>query len=240
MNKIHYVLNDNIGSVQLIQSVGDDSGIVNAARVSFGKQSSALSPVYNTGFTDEGLKIRINNAEKDRKLIKYLLEHNHGTPFEHNSLTFLIKAPLFVVQQHLRHRISSFNQISARYVEIKEEFYIPENFREQSKNNRQASIEGENLDNQKAREIYAESLKVSYSKYQELLNLGVAREQARGLLPHCTYSEYYWTCNLRSLLHFIKLRDHEGAQWEIQQYAKAMKEIAKEIFPETLKIWEII
>lgn len=216
-NKIYYPLNDNIGSVQLIQSVGDDTGIVNAARVSFGKRIDSIE-------------------DKDRKLIKYLLEHDHGTPFEHNSLTFLVKAPLFVVQQHLRHRISSFNQISARYVEIKEEFYIPQNFRKQSTNNRQASIEGNDLENEKAKLIYAESLKIAYSKYQELLSLGVAREQARGLLPHCTYSEYYWTCNLRSLLHFIKLRDHENAQWEIRQYAKAMKEIAKEIFPETFKI----
>lgn len=217
MSKIHYVLNDNIGFIQLIQSVGDDTGIVNSARVSFGKRIDTIE-------------------DKDKKLIKYLLEHDHGTPFEHNSLTFLIKAPLFVVQQHLRHRISSFNQISARYVEIKEEFYIPENFREQSKNNRQASIESNSLDNQKAKEIYTESLKVCYAKYQELLSLGVAREQARGLLPHCTYSEYYWTCNLRSLLHFIKLRDHSGAQWEIQQYAKTMKEIAKEIFPVSFRI----
>ncbi len=219
MNKIHYPLNDKIGSVQLIQSVGDDTGIVNSARVSFGKRIDSIE-------------------DKDTKLIKYLLEHDHGTPFEHNSLTFLVKAPLFVVQQHLRHRISSFNQISARYVEIKEEFYIPENFRKQSTNNRQASIESNDLDNEKVKEIYTESLKVSYSKYQELLSLGVAREQARGLLPHCTYSEYYWTCNLRSLLHFIKLRDHANAQWEIQQYAKAMKEIAKNIFPETFKIWQ--
>ena len=105
-NKIYYPLNDNTGSVQLIQSVGDDTGIVNSARVSFGKRIDSIE-------------------DKDKKLIKYLLEHEHGTPFEHNSLSFLIKAPLFVVQQHLRHRISSFNQISARYVEIKEEFYIP-------------------------------------------------------------------------------------------------------------------
>ena len=216
-NKIYYPLNDNTGSVQLIQSVGDDTGIVNSARVSFGKRIDSIE-------------------DKDKKLIKYILEHEHGTPFEHNSLSFLIKAPLFVVQQHLRHRISSFNQISARYVEIKEEFYIPQNFRKQSTNNRQASIEGNDLENEKANLIYTESLKVAYSKYQELLSLGVAREQARGLLPHCTYSEYYRTCNLRSLLHFIKLRDHANAQWEIQQYAKAMKEIAKEIFPETFKI----
>jgi thymidylate synthase (FAD) len=218
-NKIYYPLNDNIGSVQLIQSVGDDTGIVNSARVSFGKKIESIE-------------------DKDRKLLKYLLEHEHGTPFEHNTLTFLIKCPLFVARQWMRHRIASFNEISARYVEIKEEFYIPEKFRKQSTNNRQASIEGNDLENEKANLIYTESLKVAYSKYQELLSLGVAREQARALLPLATYTEYYFTCNLRSLLHFIKLRDHANAQWEIQQYAKAIKEIAKEIFPETFKITE--
>jgi thymidylate synthase (FAD) len=217
MNEKIYTLQDNIGFVQLIQSVGDDTTIVNSARVSFGK--------------------RINKIEdQDVKLIKYLLEHEHGTPFEHNSLTFLIKAPLFVVQQHLRHRISSFNQISGRYVEIKEEFYIPKNFRKQSISNRQASIETDDLDNKNISDIYREGLKLSYSIYQNLLKAGVCREQARGVLPHCTYSEYYWTCNLRSLLHFLKLRDNEYAQWEIRQYAKAFKLLAKDLFPVTFKI----
>ncbi len=216
-NKPIYVLNDEVGFVQLIQSVGDDTGIVNSARVSFGKKIDSIE-------------------DKDRKLIKYLLEHDHGTPFEHNSITFLVKAPIFIARQHFRHRISSFNEISGRYVEVKEEFYIPKEFRQQSTNNRQASIEGNELEHEKANLIYTKTVKESFENYKQLLALGVAREQARGVLPLTTYTEYYWTCNLRALLHFIKLRDHENAQWEIQQYAKAMKEIAKEIFPETFKI----
>jgi thymidylate synthase (FAD) len=229
-NKIYYPLNDNIGSVQLIQSVGDDTGIVNSARVSFGKRIDSIE-------------------DKDRKLLKYLLEHEHGTPFEHNSLTFLIKCPLFVARQWFRHRIASFNEISGRYVEVKEEFYIPEKFRKQSTNNRQVSIdeyvdEADKLieDDQgtlgTVRQGYEASLNQSFDIYEQLLKAGVCREQARAVLPLATYTEYYFTCNLRSLLHFIKLRDHANAQWEIQQYAKAIKEIAKEIFPETFKITE--
>jgi thymidylate synthase (FAD) len=229
-NKIYYPLNDNIGSVQLIQSVGDDTTIINAARVSFGKRIDSIE-------------------DKDRKLLKYLLEHEHGTPFEHNSLTFLIKCPLFVARQWMRHRIASFNEISARYVEAKEEFYIPEKFRKQSTNNRQVSID-EYVDEANklieddqgtlgtVRQGYEASLNQSFDIYEQLLKAGVCREQARAVLPLATYTEYYFTCNLRSLLHFIKLRDHANAQWEIQQYAKAIKEIAKEIFPETFKLIE--
>jgi thymidylate synthase (FAD) len=229
-NKIYYPLNDNIGSVQLIQSVGDDTTIINAARVSFGKRIDSIE-------------------DKDRKLLKYLLEHEHGTPFEHNSLTFLIKCPLFVARQWFRHRIASFNEISARYVEAKEEFYIPEKFRKQSTNNRQVSID-EYVDEANklieddqgtlgtVRQGYEASLNQSFDIYEQLLKAGVCREQARAVLPLATYTEYYFTCNLRSLLHFIKLRDHANAQWEIQQYAKAIKEIAKEIFPETFKLIE--
>ena len=203
MNKIYYPLNDNIGSVQLVDSVGDDTGIVNAARVSFGKRIDSIE-------------------DKDRKLIKYLLEHEHGTPFEHNSLTFLVKCPIFVARQWMRHRIASFNEISGRYVEVKEEFYIPKNcgYEEHSK------------------VVFTKAMKDSFKHYQELLKAGVCREQARAVLPLATYTEYYFTCNLRALLHFIKLRDHDGAQWEIQQYAKILKEIAKNIFPETFKIIE--
>ena len=221
MNKIYYPLNDNIGSVQLVDSVGDDTGIVNAARVSFGKRIDSIE-------------------DKDRKLIKYLLEHDHGTPFEHNSLTYLVKCPIFVARQWMRHRIASFNEISARYVEVKEEFYFPSKFRKQSTNNRQASID-EGLGcgyEEHSKVVFTKAMKDSFKHYQELLKAGVCREQARAVLPLATYTEYYFTCNLRALLHFIKLRDHDGAQWEIQQYAKILKEIAKNIFPETFKIIE--
>ncbi len=214
-----YCLKDNIGFVSLIDHCGNDLSVVNSARVSFGKRIDVME-------------------EKDEKLIKFLLNHEHGSPLEHNSLTYLVKCPIFVARQWHRHRIGiSINEISGRYTEIKEEFYIPLKFREQSKNNRQASIEGE-LNNQELLEIYKKSVDDSFSAYKKLLEGGVAREQARGVLPLTVYTEYYWTCNLRSLFHFVRLRDHDDAQYEIRQYASAMIRQAKNIFPKTIKIWE--
>ena len=222
-NQTIYCLEDQVGFVGLIQHVGDDTTIVNSARVSFGKQVQ-------------------NIEDKDRKLIKFLLEHHHGTPLEHNTITFLVKCPLFVARQWLRHRIASYNEISYRYVEATDEFYIPHAFRAQSSSNRQASIEGDfSAEDQKQNiELYTQAVNQSYAIYQQLLGNGVAREQARGVLPLTTYTQYYFTCNLRALLHFIELRDHKDAQWEIQQYAQAMLKLIKPLFPETIAIWETL
>jgi len=236
-----YPLGDEIGFVALIQHVGDDSGIVNSARVSLGKHSDALLKDTKDIFTKEQEETLEAAQDKDRKLIKYLLEHNHGTPLEHNSLTFLVKCPIFIARQWMRHRISSFNEISGRYVEVGEEFYTPTQFRKQSKSNRQASV-NEYVDHGAAVtspfKYYQSAMHHAFTNYQSLLEAGVCREQARAVLPLATYTQFYWTCNLRSFLHFIGLRLHEGAQWEIQQYAHAMLEEVKKIFPETIKIWE--
>ena len=213
-----YCLQDNLGFVALIQHTGDDLGIVNAARVSFGKRKELL---------DQG----------DKKLIKYLIKHQHGSPFEHNSLTFHVKAPIFVARQWFRHRIASYNEISGRYVELKEEFYTPREFREQSKDNRQASESSSSLNHGNLAKVFEESCKQSFRAYRDLLAQGVAREQARGILPLSLYTEFYFTCNLRAFLHFIDLREHNGAQWEIRQYALAMLTQVKELFPETVQIW---
>lgn len=216
------VLKDGISNLQLIQHTGGDTMIVNSARVSFGKRIEKLE-------------------DKDRKLIRFLLDHHHGTPLEHTSLTFLVKCPLFVARQWHRHRIGvSINEISGRYVEVKDEFYIPQTFRSQSKSNRQASVEGgfDGLAEEHAKVVYTKATRDSFNHYQELLRAGVAREQARGVLPLSTYTEFYWTCNLRSLFHFVGLRNHADAQWEIQQYAQSMLEEAKKYFPETISIWE--
>ncbi len=215
-----YCLNDEIGFVSLIQHIGDDCTIVNSARVSFGKQIKSIE-------------------DKDKKLIKYLLANKHETPLEHNSLTFLVKCPLFVARQWLRHRIASINEISFRYVEAAEEFYIPQSFRKQSENNRQASIQGDFGEQEEHnKEIFDLAVKESYLAYKKLLAAGVAREQARAVLPLATYTQYYWTVNLRAFLHFIKLRAHKDAQFEIQQYANAMLLQVESIFPETISIWK--
>lgn len=247
-NNANFCIGDEIGFVALIQSVGDDTSIVNSARVSMNKQSDALSP--NRVFQDPSYlaeeqswrkeqEVKYNEAEKDKKLIKYLLEHNHGTPFEHNSLTFHVKCPIFIARQWMRHRISSFNEVSGRYVEMKDEFYIPQSFRKQSASNRQASV-NEGLEpafEEHSQVVYKKSMQDAFRHYQELLKAGVCREQARAVLPLGTYTEFYWTCNLRSFLHFVELRDHPGAQWEIQQYSKAMLEFVKNVFPVSIEVW---
>lgn len=262
---LDYCLDDGIGYVSLIQHVGDDCSVVNSARVSFNKQSYALSTrsmkdliadfeccIENkNGFYSreevEGYKHKLEEAlaekeqaVRDRKLIKFLLEHRHGTPLEHNSLTFLVKCPLFVARQWMRHRMGSFNEVSYRYVEATDEFYIPHQFRGQSPSNRQASVQGEFSQEEQNKNCknFEAAVQASYKAYKQLLESGVAREQARGVLPLTTYTQYYWTCNLRSFLHFIELRNHKDAQWEIACYAKAMLNMVKKIFPNTIEIWK--
>lgn len=219
---ILYPLGDGIGSVALVQHVGNDKSVVSAARVSFGGDNS------------------LPLDEKDTKLIKYLLKHQHGSPFEHNLLTFKTVAPLFVIRQWMRHRVGvSYNEISGRYVEVEERFYVPVRFRQQAPNNRQASIEAsELLDQDAARSIWESAIQSAYEAYTELLKLGVTKEQARGVLGLCAYSEFYFTCNLRSLFHFLSLRDHPGAQWETQMYARALRQLAAPLFPVSFQAWD--
>ncbi|WP_034344067.1 FAD-dependent thymidylate synthase [Deinococcus misasensis] len=221
LEQVLFPLNDEIGSVALVQHVGDDKSVVNAARVSFGGDNT------------------LPFDEKDAKLIRYLLKHEHGSPFEHNSLTFKIVAPIFVIRQWMRHRVGvSYNEISGRYVEVLEQFYTPEKFRQQAKSNRQASIEAtDSLDQEQAHQVWENAWKQAFQAYQDLLALGVTREQARGVLPLTMYSEFYFTCNLRSLFHFLTLRDHPGAQWETQMYARALAQLAEPLFPSSFEAW---
>ena len=215
-------LDDGISYVKLVQFAGDDKVVVNAARISF------------DGDNEEELNAR------DVKLINYLLSHNHGSPTEHNVLTFKVICPIFVDRQWVRHRVGvSKNEISGRYVEMDERVYKPSKFRAQAKSNRQASVEDEGYINQaNAIALWEDAWRYAFGTYHALLSMGVAREQARGILPLALYTENYYSFNLRSLMHFIALRDHEGAQWEMQQYAKALYKLALPIFPETLRIFE--
>lgn len=218
---ILYPLGDQIGSVELIQHVGDDAGIAKAARVSFAHDQNTTEP------------------ERDFKLIKYLLKHGHGSPFEHNLLTFRVTCPIFVDRQWVRHRIGvSKNEESGRYIELKERCYIPQNFRRQAERNRQASVEaGGTLDQPGTKALYEQAWRHAYDTYTQLLAMGVAREQARGILPLSLYTSSYYTFNVRSLLHFLELRDHEGAQYEIQRYAKSLSQLAEPLFPLTFQAW---
>jgi thymidylate synthase (FAD) len=207
------------GFVHLVDHMGSDLSVVNAARVSFGKQKEAFE-------------------ESDAKLVDYLAAHEHTSPFRHTALTLHVKAPIFVFRQWMKHRIGSeFNEISGRYVEFpEEEFYVPEYFRRQAKVNKQGS-EGTIQEELHARAMssYLESCRASVSTYKELLSLGVCREQARCVLPVGLYSEVYWTVSLQAVAHFIRLRADSHAQWEIQQYAAAVRQLVEPLYPVGLK-----
>lgn len=212
-------LGDGISSLALVRVSGSDLDVVNAARVSWGKVSTKVS-------------------DRDKKLIKFLMEHGHSSPFEHNQLSFRVKAPNYVVKQWLRHRMNSYNEISMRYVKMPTEFYIPDYWRSPNKDNRQVS-EGA-FNNDELLRIYKESVMQSFKAYEQLLDAGVCREQARGLLPNCTYSEFIFTCNLHSLMHFMKLRMGKDAQKEIQLYAQGLFKLAEPHFPVSLGEWKRI
>lgn len=207
------------GFVRLIDHMGTDLTVVNAARVSFGKRKEAFDA-------------------KDADLVRYLAEHEHTAPFRHCYLTFHVKAPIFVFRQWMKHRIASdFNEISGRYVEFPEdEFYVPEAFRRQAKVNKQGS-EGalEGAEAAQALETFLEACRASVVRYKELIALGVCREQARCLLPLGLYSEVYWTASLQAVAHFLHLREDSHAQWEIRQYAHAVRALTEPLFPEALK-----
>jgi thymidylate synthase (FAD) len=215
---------DGKGFVELVDAVGSDLSVVNSARVSFGKHKTELD-------------------EKDKKLIKYLIKHKHTSTLEHCFVTFRVKVPLFVRSQHHRHRTWSYNEISRRYTDFDIQFYEPEAFRTQHKSNRQAS-NAEDLINpvlaidgnpgNTASLVIKEAHKQSLALFNQLIESGVCREQARGVLPQNMYTEYYASANLNNILKFIDLRTHEGAQWEIQEMAKGMLEIITKLYPETV------
>ncbi|HTM06656.1 MAG TPA: FAD-dependent thymidylate synthase [Patescibacteria group bacterium] len=210
-------LQDGISSIDLVRVSGSDVDIVNAARVSYGKFVTELT-------------------EKDTALIKFLLIHEHTSPFEHNQLSFRIKAPIFVVRQWMRHRMNSYNEISYRYVKAPLEFYVPPYFRYQDVKNKQASV-GAFKDDALA-DQYLNLIKQSVSTYESLLENGVCRELARGVLPLCTYTQFIFTTNLHSLMHFMRLRLHAGAQHEIRMFAQGLLYLAKPHFSISLQIWQ--
>ncbi len=210
---LHKVL-DN-GFIKLIDFMGGDQNAVDSARVSFGSVSKGEAA--------------------DRKLIAYLLEHGHFSPFEHSVFQFHVKCPIFVARQWMRHRIASYNEISARYTEVHDEFYYPEAFRAQDRSNRQGSLPSASLDQEKMKAIYDRAIKAAYASYKELLDAGAAREMARMVLPVAQYTQFHWTINARSLLNFIALRADSHAQYEIRQYAGAILDIFRRKMPWT---WE--
>lgn len=214
-NQVFPILNK--GFVTLIDSMGSDLTTVNSARISFGNQKTELD-------------------ERDEKLIKYLSDHEHTSPFRHAYMTFHVKAPIFVLRQWMKHRIASdFNEMSGRYTEFSEDdFYIPEVYRKQATVNKQGS-EGEVEDPWSINQLYIASCEDAIKRYKQFIAAGLCREQARCILPLSMYSEVYWTVSLQAAAHFIHLRTDSHAQWEIQQYAQTIKTIVENQFPISLK-----
>lgn len=227
------------GYVELLDHMGSDLTTVEAARVSFLK-----------GVTDMG--------ERERKLIRYLAEHEHTSPFRHAMLMFRFKAPLFVARQLWKHIVgitpefdledrwvgfaggyasTGWNEASGRYVELQDEFYIPEVWRAQSASNKQGSA-GAIGDQQTAADVYMEGLRSAYTAYQGLRELGVAKEQARVILPQSIYTQWIWTGSLQAFLHVVELRAKPDAQFETQRYGFAVRTILESTFPVCLEKWE--
>ena len=218
------------GFVEVIDYLGSDLTVVNSARVSFGKRK--------TKYTDG-----------DKKLGRYLAKHKHFSPFRHMMVQFHLKAPEFVMRQWYKHVVGiettssyptkdhAWNEISGRYTPVVD-YYVPEVWRKQSEDNKQAS-EGvlNNLQQKRMRQIYNSFLNDVERTYETMVNSGMAKEQARVVLPLSQYTEVYWTASFQAIMNFIELRDESTAQWEIQQYAKSIKEMMFDIYPETTKIW---
>ncbi len=201
------------GFVKLIDSMGDDSSIVQAARVSYGKGTKQVS--------------------EDRGLIRYLMRHDHTTPFEMVEFKFICRMPIFIARQWIRHRMASVNEYSGRYSEIPDLCYIPEldKITKQSTTNKQGGTNEQVDDPAYFREEMITESGNLFMNYQAYLNSGMRKELARINLPLSSYTEWYWKIDLKNLLHFLKLRLDSHAQYEIRVYGEAMAEMVKKIVP---------
>lgn len=222
------------GFLKVLEIFGSELVLVNSARVSFGKQKQVFD-------------------EADERLIKYLIENKHFSPIRQVMIRWHWKAPEFVMRQAYKtvvgcettsthpSQLHSFNEISGRYVAL-DEFYVPEEWRLQSKDSKQGSS-NEKLSEEQNKEcdrLYNETIEVMMTNYNKLVNEhGIAKEQARIMLPLSIYTESIWTMSLQAVLNFIDLRTHPHAQEEIRQYAYVMEEVVKEQFPIVYKYWKL-
>lgn len=211
------------GFVRLIDHMGSDLSIVRNARVSYDAEWRAGE--------DEG---------SDAKLINYLYENGHNTPFEAVTVTFEVKAPIFVLRQWHRHRTQSYNELSARYRELPMEFYVPEidQITTQSTDNKQMRTSEKNVYAAKMRKLMLEQNEESFGAYQALIHLNCPRELARTVLPVAIYSHMFATANLHNWFNFLRERLHPHAQYEIRVYAQAILEYLREVAPVATKAFE--
>ena len=227
MEQTKYFVLDH-GHVDLVDYMGSDLSVVNAARVSFNKESSWQSDPNWTGFNKKEL------SERDAKLIRYLAKHNHFTPFCHAQISLRIKCPIFVRAQLGKHQIGLvMNEVSRRYVTYEPEIYTPL-WRSSPTNGAKQGSSGpiEDMDTCiKLRQEYDGVAKECLDLYNKLLADGVAPEQARSILPQGTYTEFVWTGSLYAFARVYNLRIDAHAQWEIQEYAKAIDKLIAPLFP---------
>ena len=209
------------GYVRLVDSMGGDLSVVRAARVSY-------DAAWRAG-EDKG---------SDARLIRYLWKHHHTSPFEAVTFTFEVKAPIFVFRQWHRHRTWSYNEVSARYSELPEQFYVPrpDMIGTQSAHNKQMRVVGG--ENVEAADAIGAACAAAFREYHRLLGMGVPRELARSVLPVATYSHMFATVDLLNLMKFLTLRCHEHAQYEIRVYAEAMRELVRAVAPISIGAWE--
>lgn len=209
------------GFVELIDHMGDEQEVARAARISYGNSEE-------------------RSLEKDMKLTKYLWDNRHTSPFEMIELKWRVKCPIFVARQWLRHRTANVNEMSMRYTPLDDvEFYSPNEWRAQDTKNKQSSAGVVKYSDQIS-EVYVAYMEGLVELYHDMLADGVAREQARMVLPVSVYTEFIWKNDLHNTLHFLNLRADSHAQWEIQQYAQAMIEIIKEIYPNIMEVVGIV
>ena len=203
--------------MRLDGAMASDLSVVNSARVSFAKRKDVMD-------------------ESDAGLIRFLMRDRHGTPFEHNAFRFHIRCPLFVAREWFRHRISSFNEESARYHQLEGDFYVPAVEDVRSQVGKPGAYSFEPVDPDVAESLrtdLAEFYERTYRLYQELIERGIAKELARSVLPMGTFTQFYWTVNARSLMNFLSLRAAESAQYEIRRYAEAIEPYFAELMPVT-------
>ena len=218
------------GFIEVVDSLGNDLTVVNSARVSFGKRKKKWD-------------------KSDERLVRYLAKYKHYSPFRHLQVQFHIKAPEFVMRQWYKHVVGiettsssstkdhAWNEISGRYVPV-EDFYYPSVWRKQSDDNKQAS-EGvlDDLQQKRMDGVFNEYMRQVEMAYDRMIDAGMAKEQARIILPLNQYTEVYWTASFQAIMNFIELRNEKTSQIEIQEYAKVLLDLMRDVYPMTTKLW---
>ena len=220
-------INGKPGFVRLVDHMGSDLSIVRSARVSYNADWRGRKPSKET-------------LSKDEKLISYLWKNKHTSPFEAVAFTFEVKAPIFIFRQWHRHRTWSYNEISARYTELDEGFYLPElnKITTQSTSNKQMRTKEQHPKAKQIQNVVRDVCLSNFNDYKALIKSGCPRELARSVLPVAAYSRMFATVDLHNLFHFLKLRLHEHAQYEIRVYAEAMLKLITPIVPVSVKAFK--